>query len=238
VTDEEIADALAHLEATGFVHLYTVGTRRYGAIPNWKRHQPVPPSRFTPSNHPPAPPQADRKQGAGTRPRARKHDAGDPQADASSRAGSHTGARAPKGIGREGEMEGESVRADAREQDPDDLSDDVVARVELLTEAFDGEEGPLARRLRGDERPVLLGWAQLARAGTLVPLDEIVQLARRLLDTPTKEGTRPATLRFIEPTVQTLARAPANGSSPNGLSPEMQAMVDRVQARQAQGGTA
>src|SRR5207302_1702559 len=80
----------------------------------------------------------------------------------------------------------------------------IVDRVEELCQ---GCEALLQRPLRGDERPVILGWAQLERAGEPVPVAEILELARYLLSRPTPDGTLPSTLRWCESTVQTLSRA-------------------------------
>lgn len=108
--------------------------------------------------------------------------------------------------------------------------------MDLLVEAFDGHDGLLRRPLRGDERPVLMNWAHLERDGTLVPLDEIVQLARRLLATPFRDGLAPATLRAIEPTVQTLARGPAANGAGRVDTPatiqarRLDALADRLEA--------
>jgi hypothetical protein len=236
VTDDEINEALVVLVDTGFIRLYHVGERRFGVISNWRRHQPVPPSRFTPSNLPPEPPQADRKQTAGTRLRSRKQTAGTAQADASSRAGSHTGARAPKGRGREGNevlRTSHTARGAGAREGPDDLPPEVGARVDMLVEAFEDADGILARQLRGDERPVILGWARLEREGRPVALAEVVQLARHLLAQPTKEGTLPGTLRFIDPTVQTLARAPWAGPNGHVRSPSLADMADAMDAEEA-----
>src|SRR5437899_2686707 len=83
--------------------------------------------------------------------------------------------------------------------------DEIVDRVEDLCQ---GCEALLRRPLRGDERPVILGWAQLERGGEPVPVAEILELAGYLLSRPTPDGTLPSTLRWCESTVQTMSRGP------------------------------
>src|SRR5437773_3125645 len=85
------------------------------------------------------------------------------------------------------------------------VRDLIVDRVEELCR---GCELLLQRQLRGDERPVVLGWAQLERGGEPVPVAELLTLAGHLLAKPTPDGTLPSTLRWCESTVQTLSRAP------------------------------
>jgi hypothetical protein len=95
------------------------------------------------------------------------------------------------------------------------VRDLIVDRVEELCR---GCEELLQRPLRGDERPVVLAWAQLERAGEPVPVAEILALARYLLAKPTPDGTLPSTLRWCESTVQTLSRAPLRSLAPPGRS--------------------
>ena len=108
----------------------------------------------------------------------------------------------------------------------------IVDRVEELCQ---GCEALLQRPLRGDERPVILGWAQLERAGEPVPVAEILELARYLLSRPTPDGTLPSTLRWCESTVQTLSRGPLRslpsaGRAANraGRAAELSALYDRL----------
>jgi hypothetical protein len=108
------------------------------------------------------------------------------------------------------------------------VRDLIVDRVEELCV---GCEALLQRPLRGDERPVVLGWAQLERGGEPVPVAEILALARYLLAKPTPEGTLPSTLRWCESTVQTLSRAPLRSLPPPGRSgraAHLSAMYDRL----------
>ena len=93
------------------------------------------------------------------------------------------------------------------------VRDLIVDRVEELCR---GCEALLKRPLRGDERPVVLDWAQLERAGEPVPVAEILGLARYLLAKPTPDGTLPGTLRWCQSTVQTLSRAPLRALQPTG----------------------
>src|SRR2546423_580729 len=69
------------------------------------------------------------------------------------------------------------------------IRDLVVDRVEELCR---GCELLLRRPLRGDERPGVLGWAQLERAGEPVPGTESLSLAGYLLARPTPHGTPPS----------------------------------------------
>jgi hypothetical protein len=104
----------------------------------------------------------------------------------------------------------------------------IVDRVEELCR---GCETLLRRSLRGDERPVVLGWAQLERDGEPVPVGEILALARHLLARPTPDGTLPSTLRWCESTVQTLSRAPLRSVRPNGRAgkaAELSVLYDRL----------
>jgi hypothetical protein len=108
------------------------------------------------------------------------------------------------------------------------IRDLVVDRVEELCR---GCELLLRRPLRGDERPVVLGWAQLERAGEPVPVTEILSLAGYLLARPTPDGTLPSTLRWCESTVQTLSRAPLRSLQPGGRAgkaAEFSALYDRL----------
>lgn len=104
----------------------------------------------------------------------------------------------------------------------------LVERVDQLCR---GCEALLQRGLRGDERPVVLGWAQLERNGEPVPVAEILALTRYLLSRPTPEGTLPGTLRWCESTVQTLSRAPLRSLGPGGRSgraAQLSALYDRL----------
>jgi hypothetical protein len=108
------------------------------------------------------------------------------------------------------------------------VRDLIVDRVEELC---GGCEVLLQRPLRGDERPVVLGWAQLERAGEPVPVAEILALARYLLAKPTPDGTLPSTLRWCESTVQTLSRAPLRSLPPpgrTGRAAQLSALYDRL----------
>jgi len=102
-----------------------------------------------------------------------------------------------------------------------------------------GCEQLLQRPLRGDERPVVLGWAQLERAGEPVPVAEILALAGYLLAKPTPDGTLPSTLRWCESTVQTLSRAPLRALQPAGRAARAEAfsalydrLADELDARE------
>jgi hypothetical protein len=109
-----------------------------------------------------------------------------------------------------------------------EVRDLIVDRVEELCR---GCEVLLQRSLRGDERPVVLGWAQLERGGEPVPVGEILSLARHLLARPTPDGTLPSTLRWCESTVQTLSRAPLRSLQPNGRAgkaAELSVLYDRL----------
>jgi len=113
----------------------------------------------------------------------------------------------------------------ATEQPVRDL---IVDRVEELCR---GCEELLRRPLRSDERPVVLAWAQLERAGEPVPVAEILALARYLLAKPTPEGTLPSTLRWCESTVQTLSRAPLRSLPPpgrTGRAAQLSDLYDRL----------
>lgn len=92
--------------------------------------------------------------------------------------------------------------------------DDVVDRVERLRVAG---EAMLKRPLRASERPIVLRWAQLERGGSLVPVEEIVHLAGRLLTRRTPEGTLPSSLAWCDATVQTLARGALGPTPPRGM---------------------
>jgi hypothetical protein len=108
------------------------------------------------------------------------------------------------------------------------VRDLIVDRVEELCR---GCEVLLQRPLRGDERPVVLGWAQLERAGEPVPVAEILTLARYLLARPTPDGTLPSTLRWCESTVQTLSRGPLRSLQPPGRAGKaaaFSALYDRL----------
>jgi hypothetical protein len=87
VTDEEILGWLKILEDREVIWLYEVDGKPYGAFRNWKKHQPVPPSRYTPSSLPPPPTQTPRKQTASRRQASRRHAPGIPQASAKQTAG-------------------------------------------------------------------------------------------------------------------------------------------------------
>jgi hypothetical protein len=103
--------------------------------------------------------------------------------------------------------------------------------VDRVEELCRGCETLLRRSLRGDERPVVLGWAQLERDGEPVPVGEILALARHLLARPTPDGTLPSTLRWCESTVQTLSRAPLRPVQPNGRAgkaAELSVLYDRL----------
>jgi hypothetical protein len=109
-----------------------------------------------------------------------------------------------------------------------EVRDLIVDRVEELCR---GCETLLQRSLRGDERPVVLGWAQLERDGEPVPVGEILALARHLLARPTPDGTLPSTLRWCESTVQTLRRAPIRPPQRNGRAgkaAELSVLYDRL----------
>ena len=109
-----------------------------------------------------------------------------------------------------------------------EVRDLIVDRVEELCR---GCETLLQRSLRGDERPVVLGWAQLERDGEPVPVGEILALARHLLAKPTPDGTLPSTLRWCESTVQTLSRAPLRPPQPAGRAgkaAELSVLYDRL----------
>lgn len=106
--------------------------------------------------------------------------------------------------------------------------DPIVERVEELRL---GCEALLRRPLRGDERPIVLGWAQLERHGVLVPVAEILELASRLLARPTPEGTLPSTLRWCDSTVQTLSRGPAGAArrlGPADRATELAALYEHL----------
>ena len=103
--------------------------------------------------------------------------------------------------------------------------------VERVDQLYRGCEALLQRGLRGDERPVVLGWAQLERDGEPVPVAEILAFTRYLLSRPTPEGTLPGTLRWCESTVQTLSRAPLRSLGPGGRTgraAEFSALYDRL----------
>jgi len=120
------------------------------------------------------------------------------------------------------------------------VRDLIVDRVEELCR---GCELLLQRQLRGDERPVVLGWAQLERGGEPVPVAEILTLAGHLLAKPTPDGTLPSTLRWCESTVQTLSRAPLRALQPAGRAARAEAfsalydrLADELDARTSDAG--
>src|SRR2546430_627987 len=113
---------------------------------------------------------------------------------------------------------------------PSDV-DPVIDRVEELRVAC---EGLLRRSLRGDERLIVLNWALLERAGSLVPVSEIVDLALHLMSRPTPDGTLPSSLRWCDATVQTLARAPVallRGRGARGKAAEFALMYEELADR-------
>jgi hypothetical protein len=93
-------------------------------------------------------------------------------------------------------------------------ADQVVDRVEQLRCAC---EAMLKRPLRAAERPVVLGWSELERDGDLVPVEEILQVAGRLLTQRTADGTLPGSLAWCDTTVRTLARGPARLPRPRRI---------------------
>jgi hypothetical protein len=107
--------------------------------------------------------------------------------------------------------------------------DPVIDRVDDLRL---GCEEVLRRPLRGDERPIVLGWALLEREGALVPIGEILELARRLLSRPTPDGTLPSTLKWCDATVQTLARAPValllRGQGARNQAAELASLYEKI----------
>ncbi len=88
---------------------------------------------------------------------------------------------------------------------PSPLPDEVRERAAELEGVC---SGVLSRHLRGDERPLILGWANLQRDGEYVDLAEIIALVKWLVEQPTKNGTLPGTLRYIDAQVLVLARSP------------------------------
>ena len=128
-------------------------------------------------------------------------------------------------VGRSAPAVGTLARRPAADHGVRDL---IVDRVEELC---GGCEVLLQRPLRGDERPIVLGWAQLERAGEPVPVAEILTLAGHLLARPTPDGTLPSTLRWCESTVQTLSRGPLRSLQPTGRAAkaaEFSALYDRL----------
>ena len=93
VTVEQVDEGLQMLATEDFIRLYRDHGRTFGAVVNWKSHQPVPPSRYIASVLP-APPNTKRRRHSPTN---RKH----PKASASSRAGVGSEGRGREGIGEE-----------------------------------------------------------------------------------------------------------------------------------------
>ena len=238
LTIDEVRAQLAVMARTGMIATYQVQGRPYIALLNWSKHQRV--DHPKPSTLPPPPTRnpRERSRRLATAREDSREAPDDSRSFETSRAPADRGSWIVEGI----VDRGPDARAfaGAREADPDDEPVEVLARMDLLVEAFDGHDGLLKRRLRSDERPVLMNWAHLERDGSLVPLDEIVLLAKRLLATPFRDGTLPGTLRAIEATVQTLARGPAGNGTANGAAQdrEMDEMVARMEARRAAEGRA
>jgi hypothetical protein len=92
--------------------------------------------------------------------------------------------------------------------------DEEINRVDHLRVTF---EAMLKRPLRTSERPLVLRWAQLERGGQLVPIEEIIHVAGRLLARRTPEGTLPGGLAWCDTTVQALARGAAGPTPPRGM---------------------
>jgi hypothetical protein len=97
---------------------------------------------------------------------------------------------------------------------PDLPLDAAIDRVERLRM---GCEAILRRQLRASERPIVLRWAQLERGRQPVPVEEILDLAGRLLTRRTPEGTLPSSLAWCDATVVTLARGAAGPVAPRGM---------------------
>lgn len=91
ITGEEMTAALRGLVQEDFIRLYFDRGKPFGAVLNWKRHQPVPPTRYKPSEFP-APPNTKHRKHL---PTERKQT----EANASSRA---EYGEEGKGIGKEG----------------------------------------------------------------------------------------------------------------------------------------
>lgn len=117
----------------------------------------------------------------------------------------------------EAETEGETVTPPVA---PPEAS---AGRVGELQE---GCQALLKRPLRGDERPVLLGWVGLERDGAEVPVAEILGLVAHLLARPARDGTLPGTLRYCDATVLALARAAWTGLPPESPAVAAGSMVD------------
>jgi hypothetical protein len=114
--------------------------------------------------------------------------------------------------------------------------DEIVDRVERLRTA---SEAMLKRPLKAYERPILLRWAQLERAGRPVAVEEIVQVVGRLLTRRTPEGTLPSSLAWCDATVETLSRGALGPTPPRGMdaAAEYAALYEAL-ADQLDGGEA
>jgi hypothetical protein len=105
--------------------------------------------------------------------------------------------------------------------------DAAIDRVEQLRI---GCEAMLQRQLKASERPIVLRWAQLERDREPVPVQEILDLAGRLLTRRTPEGTLPSSLAWCDGTVETLARGAAGPTPPRGMdaAAEFAALYERL----------
>jgi hypothetical protein len=117
-------------------------------------------------------------------------------------------------------------------------SDIVVDRVDRLRATC---EALLKRPLMASERPIVLRWSQLERAGEPVPVEEILQLAGRLLARRTPDGTLPSSLAWCDATVQTLSRGAAGPVPPRGMDAAAEfaalyeSLADKLDAQEQSG---
>jgi hypothetical protein len=81
-----------------------------------------------------------------------------------------------------------------------------AARLRAAVEAADG--GIWGQPLTAIERPVVVRWAGLQRDGDYVPVEEIVECARRRMQGGTPDGTPPGSLNWADRPVMGLARRP------------------------------
>lgn len=121
---------------------------------------------------------------------------------------------------------------------PMPVSPEVQRRAAELEE---GCSGILARPLRGTERDLVFRWAStLRRDGQLVPVAEILEVARRKMGQPTPDGTPPVNLAWCADDVAALARyrpRDALGAAGERLTPNsILARQIEEQARHRAGG--
>ena len=128
---------------------------------------------------------------------------------------------------------------DARELVATPVSSDIVVdRVDRLRATC---EALLKRPLMASERPIVLRWSQLERSGEPVPVEEILQLAGRLLTRRTPDGTLPSSLAWCDATVQTLSRGAAGPVPPRGMDAAAEfaalyeSLADRLDAQERTG---